>query len=124
MSEITCKFKFYVTALQVSVCCHLEQHWKVPFTLLIHQQELQNATVTPDVVQCINLSLLSIIYCLHFHQKGSLCIQTGSKTVKYYGEVQQGKFPGRGFLSVYRHGQSTAREFLFGTGCKQFTLGR
>lgn len=76
------------------------------------------------MVQHIDLSVHGVIYCLHFYQKGSLCIHIGSKTIKYYGEVQQGRFPGKGFLSVYRHGQSTAGEFLFGAGCKQFTLGR
>jgi len=74
--------------------------------------------------QCIELCLLRIIYCLLFYQKGSLRIHLGSKIIKYYGEVHRGKFPGRGFLSVYRHGQSPAGESLFGAGCKQFTWGR
>lgn len=65
--------------------------------------------------------LLSIIYCLWFCQKGSLCICLRLKTIKYYDEIHQGNFPGGGFLSVYRHGQSPAGELLFGAGCKQFT---
>lgn len=74
-----------------------------------------------DEVQCIDLSLLSIIYCLCFCQKGSLCTFLRSKTIKYYDEVHQGKFQGGGFLSVYKHGQSPAGELVFGAGCKQFT---
>lgn len=76
-----------------------QQRQKAPFTPLIQQQEVQNATIAPLIRLNVEIPPCSVLFTAPFSQKGSLCIHLGSKTIKYYAEVHQGKFPGRG-LSV------------------------